>query len=384
MFLSIKYDATERKFESYGLKSIISQLGLEKPNRTFYDASKIRENYTNVDEWQKIKDYCIDDADDAITLFDLMAAPFFYLTQSVPKSFQAMIEGATGSQINAIMTRAYLQDKHSIPKANEAAHYEGAISIGNVGVYSNVWKVDVASLYPSIMIEYEVGDRNKDPNGYFQDLVKTFTSERLKNKKLAKTNKYYDDLQASQKIFINSCYGFLGTAGLNFNAPEKAAFITAKGREILTKAIDWSESKAFTLVNADTDSISITNGEELSDEECTNLLIDLNSLYPDRIKWEDDGYYEKVIVLKAKNYVLKRRGEKPKYKGSAIKATLKEPRLKDFIKDIIKEIGLDRNNFIQVYNKYVKEIHTINDIKPWCTKKTITDKVTNGTRPNET
>ena len=245
LFLSIKYDATERKFESYGLKNIIKQLGLEKKDRVYYDASKIRFNYKIPEEWVKIKQYCTDDGDDPITLFDLMSPAFFYWTQSIPKSFQSVIESATGSQINSIMVRAYLQEKHSIPKANEAEHYEGAISHGVPGVYRNAFKVDVASLYPSIMIKYKVGDKNKDPKGYFQELVLYFTTERLKNKKLAKTSKYHDDLQASQKIAINSAYGFLGTAGLNFNAPDQAAFITKKGREILGIAIQWATGKDY-------------------------------------------------------------------------------------------------------------------------------------------
>lgn len=247
LFLSIKYDMAERKFESYGLKQIIKQLGLQKKDRVFYDASKIRENYTIEKEWETIKAYCSDDADDPLSLFDFMASPFFYSTQSIPKSFQSVIESATGSQINSIMVRAYLQNKHSIPKATESNSYEGAISIGNVGVYKNVWKVDVASLYPSIMIEYKVGNKDKDPKGYFQELVRTFTSERLKNKKLYKETKdeYYDGLQAAQKILINSMYGFLGASGLNFNDPPSAAFVTRMGRDILKKSILWATGKEF-------------------------------------------------------------------------------------------------------------------------------------------
>lgn len=387
LFLTIKFDATERKLESYGLKPVIKQLGFEKPNRVFYEAAKIRENYTIPEEWEKIKAYCMDDSDDPIVLFDHMVAPLFYSTQSIPKSFQSVIESATGSQINSIMVRAYLQQKHSIPKAEESSAYEGGISIGNPGIYHNVWKVDVVSLYPSIMIEYNVGDPNKDPKGCFQELVKTFTAERLKNKQLFKETKdpYYDGLQAAQKIFINSAYGFLGTGGLNFNAPDQAAFVTMKGREILTKSIEWAKNAGYILVNADTDSISITfNGDDLPPVTRAMDLDSLNQLYPERIKFEDDGYYETVIILKAKNYVLKKKGQKPKYKGSAIKATLKEPRLKDFIKEIIKEIGLGRQSYIEVYNKYVREIMSITDITNWCTKKTITDKVLNGTRANET
>lgn len=249
MFLAIKYDIAARKYESYGLKNIIKQEGLEKEGRVFYDASQIRFNYQNKEEWEKIKLYCNDDADDALALYDLMIKPFFYLTMSIPKSFQSIMESASGSQLNSMMVRAYLQQGHSIPKASPSHEFVGAISIGNPGLYKNCFKVDVASLYPSIMLEYNIYDKYKDPNGYMTQILKTFTEERLKNKKLAKDTglEHYDSLQNAQKIVINSLYGFLGATGLNFNYPEGAALVTKHGRQILEKAILWATGKEMEL-----------------------------------------------------------------------------------------------------------------------------------------
>jgi DNA polymerase elongation subunit (family B) len=383
MFLAYKYDIG-RKYESYGLKKIIAQEGLEAKDRIFYDASQIRFKYKDPEEWELIKQYCLHDADDALKLFDLMSPPFFYMTQSVPKSFQSMIESASGSQINSVMTRSYLQEKHSIPKASMTAEYEGAISFGNPGVYRNVFKVDVASLYPSIMIEYKVHSPEKDPNKNFLNLVQTFTERRLYHKSLAKTDKYHDDMQAAFKIFINSCYGFLGSTGLNFNMPQGAAFITKTGRDILSKAIEWAEGKKFKIVNADTDSISFTkeHGDDFSNDDCNNLLKDLNSLYPSTIRFENDGLYKCVIVFKAKNYVLYD-GKKIKTKGSAIKATTKEPALREFINTIINSIIDGRNDYDNIYKAYVKEALNVKDIKRWVSRKTISDKVLNPQRTNE-
>lgn len=256
MFLALKYDAVPKKYESYGLKAIVKAEGLEKPGRSFVDASKIKQYYYNRDKdpetWAKVVQYAEEDSEDPIKLFDLMAPSYFYAAQSVSKSFQQMINSATGSQINNIMVRAYLQDNHSIAKTTAAEAYEGAISFGIPGVYRNSFKVDVASLYPSIMREFKVCDPNKDPKRYFIELVETFTIERLKNKKLAKEtgDKYYNDLQESQKIFINSAYGFLGATGLNYNAPDKASFVTKKGREILEVATKFATSKDITYWKA--------------------------------------------------------------------------------------------------------------------------------------
>jgi len=248
MFLSLKYDVG-RKYESYALKAIIKHEKLEKPGRTFIDAAEIRQYYSNrsVDPtmWQKTVQYAIEDSDDALKLFDLMIPAFFYQNQSVPVCFQNMINKATGSQINSYMIRAYIQNNESIPEASEVSHYEGALVAGVPGLHKNCFKVDVASLYPSIIRQYQVTIKNKDPHNYFLKSIEYFTEERLQNKQLFKQtqNAYYDDMQSSQKNFINSGYGFLGAQGLNFNYPEGAAFITRKGREILIKSIIFATGK---------------------------------------------------------------------------------------------------------------------------------------------
>lgn len=246
-FLAIKHDIATKKYDSYGLKAIIKAEGLERKDRVHYDSSQIRFNYTDDNHWTVIKEYCEHDADDALALYDLCAPATFYLTQSIPKPFQAMVETATGSQINVMMIRSYLQDGHSIPKPDTVSKYPGAISLGNPGIYSNCLKWDVASLYPSIILTYKVYDQDKDPKGNFLKIIEAFTKERLKNKKLAKEtgDPYYEGLQNAQKIVINSGYGFMGATGLHFNCLEGADFITAKGREILTTAIEWATKEKF-------------------------------------------------------------------------------------------------------------------------------------------
>lgn len=249
MFLAFNYDAATKKYESYKLKTIVKQEGLEKEGRSFIDASKIKYYYENRKNdpktWENVKKYAEEDSEDALKLFDLMIPAQFYFARTVSKTISQIVNGATGSQMNNIMIRGYIQDGHSIPKADEVTSFQGAISFGVPGVYKNAFKQDVASLYPSIMRQYKVGSKEKDPKGYFVKLVDYFALERLKNKKLSKEtgNKYYKDLEQSQKIGANSLYGFLGAPGLNFNYMKGAEFVTKTGREILSQAIIFATSK---------------------------------------------------------------------------------------------------------------------------------------------
>lgn len=419
MFLAIKYDAAKKKYESYGLKSIIKQEGLEKKDRVFVDASKMKELWQIPEERKRIKQYALDDSDDALKLFDLMAPPFFYMNRSIPKSFQQVINGATGSQINSMMVRSYLQDGHSIPQASDITEFQGAISAGYPGIYKNAAKADIASLYPSIIRQYEIHDEHKDPKKHFLHMINFFTEDRLKNKKIAKEtgDSYYENLNESGKIFINSGYGFLGAKGLNFNYPKGASLVTKYGREILEKGVKWAsgqelvrtvkyisnkgkpneeieyewslkdtevKGKGFKIINLDTDSFTFCSDKKYTDQEFGAMLKELNSLYPEKIKWEPDGMFEKVIVLKAKNYILYD-GKKIKIKGSSLKDSKKEKRLQYFIADIIQALidDKDEDYLLEMYNNVAREINQLDSIENWCKKITVTKKILNPERTNE-
>jgi DNA polymerase elongation subunit (family B) len=269
MFLCVKYDF-KKSYPSWGLKPIIEYeykkvlkkkkrdyteldkilLEIQK-DRQFYDASKIKENWKNLNEREKIVKYCSNDGDDSKYLYDLQISSYFYYCQYIPSSFQTIINTATGRQINSFLVRAYLQDNYSIPKTSENRKYGGGISFGVPGVYKNVFKIDISALYPSIMLQYEVYDREKDPKGYFYKMVKHFAEIRLKHKKLAKETgeRYYSDLEQSEKIVANSSYGLLGTSGLNFNSFDNADFVTKTGRNIIKYTIKWATGKTIEYWN---------------------------------------------------------------------------------------------------------------------------------------
>lgn len=246
MFVSYHYDIG-RKYEKYALKSIVEQEGMTRPGRQFYESGSIAANWYNLEERAKIKIYAEDDADDVIKLWDLMMPSYFYLNQNVPKSCQAVNYSATGSIVNSFLVRSYLQIGHSLPKSDVAEKFEGAISDGYPGLYSNVFKVDVASLYPSIILQYEIYNKKKDPNAHFLKMVEFFTKARLENKKKAEEtgDGYYNDLSEAGKTFINSAYGLLGTNHLLFNSPADGALVTDYGRQILKKAVLWASGQEY-------------------------------------------------------------------------------------------------------------------------------------------
>lgn len=142
----------------------------------------------------------------------------------------------------------------------------------------------------------------------------------------------------------------------------------------------------FTLVNLDTDSLSICkpDGSPFSEQEKHSLLKELNSLMLDKISWENDGYFSKVLIVKAKNYCLLDEKGKLKIKGSSLVASMKEPALQEFIKLVIDYLLNDKKDqLIDLYHKYIIEIHNLTNINRWSSKKTLTYSVLNPERTNE-
>jgi len=408
MFLAVKYDIG-RNYPSWGLKPIAEYEGLVKEDRQFYDASLIGENWDNPVEREKIIAYGIDDSDDSLALYELMIPSFFYTAQSIPKPFQTVINSASGAWLNTIMVRSYLQEGESIPKASEGERVAGGMSYGVAGVYSNVSKWDAASYYPNTILTFNIYDKVKDPKANYYEMVKYFTEKRFEQKgKYKETgDSYYNDLQAASKVFINSAYGLLGTRGLNFNSFENASLITKCCRKGLQKCIKWAtgkdsnywwkdyeEEQDFTdysfidsksewsydemkthnwdLVNIDTDSLSFVKKDNSAwtKEEYDMIYDEINKIMYSA--WEDDGQFERFVVVKAKNYAMLSDG-KFKIKGSAFIDAKKEPIMRQMLERGLKALTYENEDVFDVYLEHLKLASNITDISPWVVKKSITE-----------
>ena len=147
------------------------------------------------------------------------------------------------------------------------------------------------------------------------------------------------------------------------------------------------------ICNVDTDSIMISkpDGSVWTKEEQFAFLDALNAEYPDLIRFAHDGYYDSVLIVKSKNYALKLNPEfakkkdfnpdgtvKIKTKGSSIRDQKKEPALREMMEVLINEMLGDNNKqtIVSIYHHYIQEALNVLDIQRWCTKKTITESIT--------
>ncbi len=143
--------------------------------------------------------------------------------------------------------------------------------------------------------------------------------------------------------------------------------------------------KNFTLVNCDTDAIMVCKPDStpFTKEEQASLLQQLNEQFPERIRWEADGVFEFVAVLGGKNYILYD-GKAIKLKGSALRDPKRSPALKEFMDEVIDAMVFEKGGYTEIYNKYVKEILDVKDIKRWSSRKTLSSTMLKSDRTNET
>lgn len=144
----------------------------------------------------------------------------------------------------------------------------------------------------------------------------------------------------------------------------------------------------FKIVGGDTDSILFCKQEmtAYTKEEQNRLIQEINYILPENIKFEHDGIFDRVIYLKAKNYIMyNKEKDKLTIKGSSLKSATLEPIFKEFLNECIRILVFDDHKKLpEVYQKYVDMIDNIVDITPWCKKLTISQKTLAGKRKNET
>ncbi len=161
------------------------------------------------------------------------------------------------------------------------------------GLHDNIAVIDYKSMYPSIMIKYNISPETivKSSEGnviYFDEigygvrsdvrgLIPTILEElirrrdeirsRLKN--LEPSSREYKLLDARQrvlKILANTMYGYMGWIGARWYSYEGASIVTYLGRRTISLSIDKARELRLNIIYGDTDSIFVDYNIKLINE----------------------------------------------------------------------------------------------------------------------
>jgi DNA polymerase elongation subunit (family B) len=341
LFLLQYYDVAARELESYGLKAAAQHFGLAAKDRTYIEGNQIAWYYEN--EPDVLKRYNLDDVKETLGLSELLGYPFFLQTRIFPFSFQNIFVRGNATKIDALFLREYLRQRTSVPKSRGKGVLEGGYTDVFVrGVVRHVVHCDVASLYPSIMLSFGLKPAS-DTLDVFLSMLKDLRDFRLQAKRRAQGAKscaehdYYQALQQTFKVLINSFYGYLGTELHHFSDPEVAAKVTRRGRTLIRKMLKWLKKEGAKPIEIDTDGIYYVPPEGKETEEEEQSLVDrLSKSLPEGIEVEMEARYEAMFSYKIKNYALLDGQGNVTIKGSALRSRGMEKYLREFLSAMIR------------------------------------------------
>jgi DNA polymerase, archaea type len=274
-------------------------------------------------------------------LSDLLSPSYFIQAQIFPYNYQDVIVRGNATRINALFLREYFRQRHSIPELPVPRAFEGGYTdIFFTGVARNVWHCDVASLYPSIMLQFDCFPVT-DELQIFRHLLTDLRNFRLEAKARMRAERdparqhHLQALQNTFKILLNSFYGYLAFAQGHFADFDAAARVTQIGRDLLKKMIDWLNAQGAQVIEVDTDGIYFVPPEEI---DIDNLQKDLAKELPAGIDVEIDEQFDAMLSYKAKNYALLTRDGDVIIKGGALKSRGLEKFQRVFLEEMIKMI----------------------------------------------
>ena len=331
--LVLLHDLTARELTAYGLKEVAIYFGIteeDSAERTYLAGARIFDAYK--DDRARFLAYLGDDLRETQGVADLLLPTYFEQTKTFPILLQEATLRGTTTKIDLLFLEEYYHARYACPVPPEIKPFEGGFSRSfQEGVFRHVLHFDVASLYPSLLLQIGRNPRN-DPLGVFIPLLRSLREYRLRFKQLARTAPTAEERaeaqarQANFKILINSFYGYLGFSGARFGDGELAAEVTRRGRELLQQLIDEFTRHGCTILEADTDGIYLSSERHYPAPEA--LLALVTPILPAGIELEYDGRYAAMFCYKAKNYALYD-GRKITLRGSALRSRGTEPFLKN-------------------------------------------------------
>src|SRR5260370_41858564 len=206
-----------------------------------------------------------------------------------------VIAAAVGFRVdNYLMMETHKLGQLIPSRTEQPIHpYKGAIVLEpKVGLHDNVASLDFSSMYPSLMIKYNISPDTlatgnereadvfevpevkhhfrKNPSGFYRivlsKLIEARKATKAELKRTTRGDPRYPLLKAREKavkVMTNAVYGYAGWAGARWYSKEVAESAAALGRGTINRAISLAKSLGLTVFYGDTDSLFVNYDEKL-------------------------------------------------------------------------------------------------------------------------
>jgi len=342
----IRYDFSTRALPSHGLKAVARYLGLAAPDREYIRGAEIYETYLR--DPDRVRRYATDDVEEVAGISRMLGGAAFALAQMAPRRYERLADaGAATGVIDPMLVRAYVRAGHALPaheQGDGTPHSGAALHLFATGVAHRVVKVDVASLYPSLMREYRIGPRRDELDALLA-LVDGLVERRLQAKALARAapagsaeRHTHEAMSAAMKIVVNSAYGYLAAGGdlTRFADVHAANEVTRRGRETLDLICTALAERGVTLLEADTDGVYFAVPRDWTEADERRVVTEVAALLPSLVQLELEGRYAAMLSHEPKNYALLGYDGTLLLRGVAFRSSRAEPYGEAFLRRALK------------------------------------------------
>ena len=287
---SVKVKKLENVAEFLGVmrKDERTNLSPREINECWFDAS------SSASVRERLYEYSKADVVSTLGIAGKMLPLQIELSKMIGYPLDELAKMGRGRQVEAFLTAEAFKREELVPaKGGTEKTFEGAFVLPpEKGLHEDVIALDFSSMYPTIMISFnispdtfvdspeaeddvyiapEVGHAfRKAPDGFFKrimsDLITRRRAIKTEMKSYGKNSDEYrllDIQQQSIKILTNSFYGYTGWSAAKFYKRECAEATTAWGRHFIKRTVKVAEEFGFKVIYGDTDSIFVECPPEL-------------------------------------------------------------------------------------------------------------------------
>lgn len=342
-----RHDFVARDLPSHRLKDVARHFGVAAPERTYLAGSEVYRTYRQ--QPALVRRYAQDDVAEADGLSQRLLGAPFSLAGMAPRRYEQLASaGPAMGILEPLLVRAYLHAGAAPPygaargEAAMADHTGGAVFLFATGVAQQVVKVDIASMYPSLMRAEGIGPRC-DRLGALLHVVGAMTELRLAHKDALRgaasddlRRGHHDAMQAAMKLLINSAYGYMAAGTMALFADRHAADqVTRRGREVLGQVVDGLRERGMVLLEADTDGVYFAAPLGWSEEEERALVSEVAADLPPGIRLEYEGRFRAMLSHEVKNYALLTYDDQLIVRGVAMRSSRSEPYGERFLRQAL-------------------------------------------------
>jgi DNA polymerase I len=126
------------------------------------------------------------------------------------------------------------------------------------GVYPEVHEIDFTSLYPAIIVKYNLSPEVPDGmgrEGFLPAVLAPVLDMRIRSKRLKKSSPAYAGVDSVLKWMLVTCFGYTGYRNAKFGRIEVHEGITSRSREILLATKEIAEAMDLSVLHGMVDSL---------------------------------------------------------------------------------------------------------------------------------